>query len=77
MPAGDRVGASSKTLDAQRLVGEKDGDAAQVARRYGCRLRVVVRDGRATDSESPASRVIDVGVRDGRVIRIIAVGGET
>ena len=67
-PAGESV-PEDKTLNARVLVSERAADAVQLARRYGCRLRVVIRDGHVAATGTPANRVIDVEVRNGRVTR--------
>jgi hypothetical protein len=74
-PSGDGESVSPReTVDARVLVNEKVDDAAQAVRQYGCRVRVVIRDGHTEASGRPAPRVIDVEVRDGRITRIIRVG---
>jgi len=72
-PAGEALGPS-ETFDAKELVNEKVGDAAGYARRFGCVVRVAVRDGRALHRDRPRPRVVDVEVRNGYVFRVVAVG---
>ncbi|MBE2319257.1 hypothetical protein DVA67_024990 [Solirubrobacter sp. CPCC 204708] len=59
-PAADAVPAD-KTLDARALATETLDDAAEIARGYGCRVRVVSRDGMTLARDVAPPRVIDVG----------------
>ena len=45
--------ATDDTLDARALTNEKVEDAAEVARRYGCRLRITIRDGYRQQTGTP------------------------
>ena len=56
-PANEAL-QTDETFDARMLVNEPVGDATQVAQRYNCQLRVVVRDGRtvATGNPEPPDR---------------------
>ena len=61
-------------FDAREVIGREQVEAEALARRHGCRMRVLQRDGEFLDRNSDfKSWRINVAVADGVVVAVLGV----